>query len=373
MPDATPETDASGAVLVPVGQSVTLRQTVGYAVDVALEADDPRLHFVAPVAWHDIGDVGADVYAETEAFLERVEVWAREDAGDASITIETSLIGTDEYLFSPDDYARVIAGYAADHDLSEVVVDPEYSPGGNLPLLRPMEVDLVRRGLTVQEALVDRQTRRARLTRPGGLMQFGILFVVAFAFYQLLGGFKIASGDSYDLYYELVTGALSAGIVAGALHRISLSERPRVGRLLKQSVRLVLYVPYLLYEIVVANIAITYIILHPKMPIEPRMTRVRAAVGDSVALTTLANSITLTPGTLTVQSDGQDLYVHALFESAREGLFDGALERAVRFAFYGRSSAAIASPRERDDCEILQHPEEEADEAAADDAEEGDS
>jgi multicomponent Na+:H+ antiporter subunit E len=376
VPDATSETDASGAVLVPVGQSVTLRQTVGYAVDVALEAENPRLHFVAPVAWHDVGDVSAEVYDETEDLLERVELWAREDAGEASITVETALIGTDEYLFSPDDYARVIAEYAADHDISEVVIDPEFSPGGNVPLLRPMEVDLVRRGLSVQEASVERQTRRARLTRAGGLIQFGLLFGVAFVFYQLLGGFKIASGDSYYFYYELVTGAVSAGIVAGALHRISLSSRPNVPRIFRQSVRLVLYVPYLLYEIIVANIAITYIILHPKMPIEPRMTRVRAAVGDSTALTTLANSITLTPGTLTVQSEGQDLYVHALFESAREGLFDGALERAVRFTFYGRSSAAIATPRERDDCEILQNPEEEdeeAEEPEANDTEEGDS
>ena len=85
------------------------------------------------------------------------------------------------------------------------------------------------------------------------------------------------------------------------------------------------------------------------------------AVWGGSPLTTLANSITLTPGTLTVRAEGQDLYVHALFPSAREGLFAGTLERAVRFVFYGRAAAAIATPAERGDTELLQRPEEDVD------------
>lgn len=355
--------DASGAVLVPVGESVTLRNTVAYGVDVALEADDPEIHFVAPVAWHDIGDVSDDVRAKTHELLERIEVWASEDAGSRSVTIETAIIGDDEYLFSPDDYARILAEYADDHGIDEVVVDPEYSPGGNVPLLRPMEVNLVKRGLTVQEAPVGATAQRPQLAgRSGSLLQFGVLFGVAFLFYQLLGGFVIATGDSFDFWYELITGTVAAGIVAGGLYRVTLSTSPRVSVLAKQVSRLVLYVPYLVFEIIKSNIVITYIILHPNLPIEPRMTRVRVAVWGGPALTTLANSITLTPGTLTVRNEGQDLYVHSLFPSARDGLFDGALERAVRFVFYGRLSAAIASPRERDDCEILTESPDETDE-----------
>ncbi|QLD88637.1 monovalent cation/H+ antiporter subunit E [Natronomonas salina] len=344
-------------MLVPVGESVSLRNTVAYAVETAIEGDDPAVHFVAPVAWDEYDGVSDPAREETEDLLERVDVWAREDAGDADLSVETAVIGADEYLFSPDDYARVIAEYADAHGLERVVVDPEYSPGGNVPLLRPMEVDLARRGLAVEEAPVETPVRAPRLERAGGALQFGALFGLSFLFYQLLGGFTILTGEAYDFYYELITGGFAAAVVAGALHRITLARRPGVRRWFGIAARLLLFVPYLLYEIVVANLQVTYIILHPKLPIEPRMTRVRAVVWGSSPITTLANSITLTPGTLTVKTEGQDLYVHSLFAGAREGLFDGGLERATRFLFYGRGSLPVASPEERDDAEVLQEGE----------------
>ena len=357
MADPASETAVDGAVLVPVGESVTLRNTVSYAVGEALEGGEPVVHFVAPVAWDVFDGASDDAREETRELLERVEVWAREDAGEAEVAVETAIIGADEYLFSPDDYARVVAEYAAEHGLERVVIDPEYSPGGNVPLLRPMEVDLVRRGLAVEEAPVETPVRRGGLERAGGLLQFAALFGVSFLFYQLLGGFAVLTGETYDLYYELLTGGFTAAVVAGALHRVTLARQPSVRRYVGLSVRLLAFVPYLLYEIIVANLYVTYIILHPRMPIEPRMTRVRAAVWGSPAITTLANSITLTPGTLTVQTDGQDLYVHALFPAAREGLFDGGLEQATRFLFYGRESLPVSSPEERDDAEVLQEGE----------------
>jgi len=342
-------------VLVPVGESVTLRNTVAHAIESAIEEGIPGIHFVVPVAWHSIGDVDAAERAEVRALLDRVDAWAAEDAPDGAVAVETAIIGADEYLFSPDDYAAVLAAYAEDHGISRIVVDPEYSPGGNVPLLRPMEVALARRGFDVREAPVETPVRRTGLARaPGGALQFGLLFGVAFLFYHLLSGFAILSGEEF--LYELATGTFSAGVVAGALHTVTLSDRVAPLRLVGQSVRFAAYVPYLLYEIVKSNLAITYLVLHPRLPIDPRLTRVRSAVWGGTALTTLANSITLTPGTLTVRTEGQDLYVHGLFSSAREGIADGALERAVRFVFYGREAAAVATPEERGDYEELQGP-----------------
>lgn len=355
MADQTPE-DVGGALLVPVGESVTLRNTVAYAMETASEAGMTEVHFVAPVAWHDVGDVEAAVREETQDLLNRISVWAEEDAPEDSPTATTAIIGADEYLFSPDDYARVLGEYADDYGIERIVVDPEYSPGGNVPLLRPMEVALAKRGFDVSEAPAGRPVQRSRLERAGGAFQFGLIFGISFLFYQLLGGFVIVTGDSFDFYYELLTGTLVAGIVAGALYTVTFSERVRLRTLGKQLARLAVYVPYLLYEIIVSNVLITYIILHPKLPIDPRMTQVRSAVWGGPALTTLANSITLTPGTLTVRSDGRTLYVHGLFPSAREGIADGALERAVRFVFYGRLSAAIPGPDERGDYVELQGP-----------------
>ncbi|MFO7926385.1 monovalent cation/H+ antiporter subunit E [Natronomonas sp.] len=366
MADHTEEPTSGGALLVPVGESVTLRNTVSYAMETAAEAGFETVHFVAPVAWHDISDVETEVREETEALLTRVSAWVDEDAPDDSPAAKTAIIGEDKYLFSPDDYADVLAVYARYHDIERIVVDPEFSPGGNVPLLRPMEVALAARGFEVTEAPMRRTVRRPRLTRAGGVLQFGLLFGVSFLFYQLLGGFAIVTGDGYDLLYELITGTLAAGIVAGALYTVTLSERVQVRILAVQLVRLVLFVPYLVYEIVKSNLVITYLVLHPNLPIDPRMTRVRSAVWGGPAVTTLANSITLTPGTLTVRTRGQYLYVHSLFEGARDGIAGGALERAVRFVFYGRQGATIPSPNERGDYEELQGPR-----AVTDDLEEG--
>jgi multicomponent Na+:H+ antiporter subunit E len=79
-------------------------------------------------------------------------------------------------------------------------------------------------------------------------------------------------------------------------------------------------------------------------------------VGSGLPVTTLANSITLTPGTLTVRARDGNLYVHSLIPWARDGLFDGSLERWTRFVFYGREAARLPTPRERDDIGIFQGP-----------------
>lgn len=358
MADRQPERHLSAdALLVPVSESVTLRKTVAHAVEAALDDGAVELHFVAPVAWHDVGDVDDATREAIEDLLDRVSAWVDEDLPDgAELSVLTGSIGSEEYLFSPADYAAVLARYAADNGIGRVVLDPEYSPGGNVPLMRPMSAELRRFDLDVLEAPVTRPTQRSRLDRAGGLVQFGLLFGVSFLFYQLLGGFAILTGDRFDLYYELVTGSVAAGIVAGSLYAVALSDRARPGRLAGQLARLAVYVPYLLYEIVKSNVLITFIILHPKLPIDPRLTRVRSAVWGGAAIMTLANSITLTPGTLAVRSEGQRLYVHGLFGGAREGIAGGALERAVRFVFYGRRAMSIPTPEERGDYVELQGP-----------------
>ena len=357
MADRHPQHPTDDALLVPVSESVTLRKTVAHAVETALDEGAVELHFVAPVAWHDVGDVDDATREAIERLLGRVSAWVDEDLPDGTeLSVLTGSIGSEEYLFSPADYAAVLARYAADNGIARVVLDPEYSPGGNVPLMRPMSTELRRFDLDVVEAPVTRPTRRSRLDRASGLVQFGLLFGVSFLFYQLLGGFAILTGDRFDLYYELATGSVAAGIVSGSLYAVALSDRARPGRLAGQLVRLTLYVPYLLYEIVKSNVRITFIILHPKLPIDPRLTRVRSAVWGGAAIMTLANSITLTPGTLAVRAEGQRLYVHGLFGGAREGVAGGALERAVRFVFYGRQAMSIPTPEERGDYVELQGP-----------------
>ena len=70
------------------------------------------------------------------------------------------------------------------------------------------------------------------------------------------------------------------------------------------------YIPYFIYYCIRANVDVAYRVLHPDVPIRPGIVRVRTELHGDLAKTFLANSITLTPGTLTVDVDGQDLYVH---------------------------------------------------------------
>ena len=344
-------------LLIPVSESSTVRQTVRYAVEEALAGTDEgyiRFVYVHPPdrtrESHPEGvDTGTGLsIVDATALLNRLTVWAREDAGEEvnALSIETAQLGDDEYLFSPDDLAARLVEDARENDVTRIVLDPEYNPGVGAPLLRPLEYEITRfSGCTVEEAPVTVRTRRSPLGVRSTPLRVGSLFFVSFVFYQLLAG---------QLYwFDLVTGLVSATIVAVGLSRVTFHRDPST-QTLARTARMVVFVPYLLVEIIKSNVLVAIVILHPKLPIEPRLTRVRTAVWGGLPVTTLANSITLTPGTLTVRVDGRTLKVHTLVPAAREGLFDGGLERAVRFVFYGRKAMELASPRDRGDTEILQ-------------------
>lgn len=347
-------------LLVPVTRSRTLRNTVTYAIDQAVGAEpdsEPSVvHFVVLSGWRSDDPGSEDERADAEAILERVTFWAEldleeADSDEAAVQIETAIVGTEEYLFSPSDYARVLSKYAKEHELERVIVDPEYSLVGHITLLGPLEFELAQADLTVEEAPVERPTRRSQFVGRTNAARFGALFGLSFIFYQVLGGFSNFLGGGL---FDIVTGAMTALVVAIALSNVSFYRTPSPVDSPKRILRGVIYVPYLLYEIFVSNIAVARVVLDPRASIDPKMTKIRVFVGSGLPLVTLANSITLTPGTVTVRARNQELYVHSLLQASRDGLFDGGLERWVRFVFYGRSAARFPSPLERGDAEELQ-------------------
>ncbi|MFB6268303.1 MAG: monovalent cation/H+ antiporter subunit E [Halobacterium sp.] len=329
-------------ILVPVDDSVTLRKTVAHVAGRGRDADGrPTLHFVYPVSERLEAEGESSEAEQARELLDRIEVWVEEDLGEDAdqVRVKTSLVGEAEYLFNPGDYADVLADYADRHGVETVVLDPEYNPLGMAPLLPPLERELESTGLTVDLAPAERPTRRSPLTRPAGAGQFVVLFCSTYAFYLLIGGTLSV--------FDLVTGAASALIVSGILWRITTRGEVDLTDLGTRLLRMALYVPFLLWEIVKANVHIAYVVLHPSLPIDPKIVEFDAAVWSELPATTLANSITLTPGTLTVDVTKRHFTVHSLTRSSREDLLGGALERAVRFVFYGRAAARIATPRER--------------------------
>jgi multicomponent Na+:H+ antiporter subunit E len=91
----------------------------------------------------------------------------------------------------------------------------------------------------------------------------------------------------------------------------------------------VTYFPWLAREITKSAWAVTKIVLHPRLPISPTMTILRAGQKTRAGVATFANSITLTPGTITVRVSGNDLTVHALVREGAIDLEGGAMNRRV--------------------------------------------
>jgi len=340
-------------VLVPVGESETLRRSVTYAVERAHESATETgtlvtVHFVLPARWRTVQADPSDVEAAT-SLLDRVLAWAREDIDELTpedapetVVFESATVGTNEYVFSPGDFADVIAGYAATNGVQRIVVDPSFRPGGSAPILRSFEAELADRGFDVLEAPVTRRTRRSLPFTDIGLPEFFVVFSASFLFYLALGGWHVTDP------YELLTGVATAGVVTLTLASVALKGDVPNLRVVGYTVaRLAAYTPILLWEIAKANVALAYVVLHPRLPIDPRMVEFDAAVWGDLPVTTLANSITLTPGTVTVDVSRRHFLVHALIPDAETDLLGGKLERLVRFVFYGRESARIASPRER--------------------------
>ena len=72
----------------------------------------------------------------------------------------------------------------------------------------------------------------------------------------------------------------------------------------------ILYTPVFLWELTKANFDVAYRVLHPKMPISPGIVKVKTKIKSEMGRVFLANSITLTPGTFTIDIKDEYLYIH---------------------------------------------------------------
>lgn len=95
------------------------------------------------------------------------------------------------------------------------------------------------------------------------------------------------------------------------------------------------YIPWILYQIFLANLHLLYLTFHPRMMdlIDPKIIKFRSKLKSDLALVTFANSITLTPGTITVSvSINGDFSVHAIDKASGEPL-PGEMEARIAKTF----------------------------------------
>jgi multicomponent Na+:H+ antiporter subunit E len=114
------------------------------------------------------------------------------------------------------------------------------------------------------------------------------------------------------------------------------------GWLLRTSAKFIFYLPWFVLEIVLANLHVTYLLLHPKMPIEPSLVEFDTSLKSEVAQVLLAQSITLTPGTVTVDATDGRFLVHCLSRQSREGLAEGGIQTKVGQVFEEPTTAPVA-------------------------------
>lgn len=111
-------------------------------------------------------------------------------------------------------------------------------------------------------------------------------------------------------WQHLVAGVVVCGLTATLFGKVSIVSPCKLFHPQRYWWMLV-YAVVLVWECVKANFDVAYRVLHPAMPIRPGIVKVPTSLKTDVARTCLANSITMTPGTLTVDMNGEgDLYIH---------------------------------------------------------------
>jgi multicomponent Na+:H+ antiporter subunit E len=146
------------------------------------------------------------------------------------------------------------------------------------------------------------------------------------AFCALLGFWLLLSGH-FTLFLVLAGIAASAAVVWLAL-RMEVVDREGVPAEFWRAA--FSYWPWLAWQIVKAGWEVSKIIVDPRLPISPTLVRFKPAQRSSVGLVTHANSITLTPGTITVQASAQEFLVHGLTKASAEACVGSEMDRRIR-------------------------------------------
>lgn len=188
------------------------------------------------------------------------------------------------------------------------------------------------------DAAQTRQQPQVRQKLLVALLEFGVLF-----------GFWIILAGSLELS-DLVLGAFASGLVTWMSHGLfsTLFEahaRARPGTFIFTQIwHWIIFLPWLFFRMAVANLHVAYLVLHPRMPIEPIMLQFRTGLRKRVGRVVVGNCITLTPGTITIGLDSDTYVVHALDPASATDLLEGNLQKRVARIF-GESPDAPPTPR----------------------------
>lgn len=141
----------------------------------------------------------------------------------------------------------------------------------------------------------------------------------------LFGLWLLLSGH----YTPLLLGIGAAAAALSVVVAMRMDVVDHEGHPVEMWPRIVAYWAWLLAEIVRANVDVSRRVLTPSLPIEPVLFEVQATQQSDLAQVVYANSITLTPGTVTVAAENGVFAVHALSRNAADDIRGGAMDRRV--------------------------------------------
>lgn len=152
-------------------------------------------------------------------------------------------------------------------------------------------------------------------------MRAAIIAISMFIFWLLLSG-------HYSPWLVASGAVVSVGVALAAWHMGYADEEAHPAGLIARGL---VYWPWLVVEMIKSALTVARIVLDPRLPISPVLVRVKASQRTAVGLTTYANSITLTPGTISVEVSSRDreILVHGITRETAAGLADGEMDRRV--------------------------------------------
>ena len=146
------------------------------------------------------------------------------------------------------------------------------------------------------------------------------LWVILFAIWLLLSG-------HWDSALLVGFGVGSCALTVYIANRMDVADHEGVS--IYWVGRFLLYLPWLLKEILIANVNVAKVILSPKLPISPIMVVFGSTQKPELGRVLYANSITLTPGTITTGVEGDQLEIHALTWTAVDGREEDEMDQRV--------------------------------------------
>lgn len=151
--------------------------------------------------------------------------------------------------------------------------------------------------------------------------------------WALLLGFWVLLSGKFDLWH--LGWGIGASLVVSALGKgLLFKERLPLVKRVRETSCFLLYLLWLLKEIFKANLHVAYLVWNPRMKdlIDPRVIRFKTQLEGDLAKVTFANSITLTPGTITLLLEDDLYYVHAIDLPSALGL-PGEMEERIKKVF----------------------------------------